>query len=285
VHIGPSIRRKQVKFLFSFLFKKVFPRCRKPDFIVENIMKVFDTECNGYVSFRELLMAFSMSMKGTPREKLHWAFRLYDKDGDEVIDEDEMEDVFVRLCKIADNMEAAEAAVKNKTPMQKTPVVAAERPPTTDEKEKKMSAGDKKVKVKKNLSVGVQVQVQPMSNKLSGRHQMSKSLAGPKKVTKADKAAKEKAKAEAEAAASAAAAEAAALEAAEEERKANGDDDDEEEPFDPKQSAREIFKSLDVNRDGHLTEDEFVEGCLSDPLFLMMLETFSCDFMWGDGFR
>ncbi len=78
-------------------------------------------------------MAFSMSMEGTPREKLHWAFRLYDKDGDEIIgvndklsvvnvdnvtdcqffsECDEMEDVFERLCKIANNMEAAQIAIE-----------------------------------------------------------------------------------------------------------------------------------------------------------------------------
>jgi hypothetical protein len=40
---------------------------------------VFDPEETGIVSFRELLILFSMSMEGTPREKLHWAFRLYDQ--------------------------------------------------------------------------------------------------------------------------------------------------------------------------------------------------------------
>ena len=37
-----------------------------------------------------------MSMRGTPREKLHWAFRLYDADESETIEEEELEDVFIR---------------------------------------------------------------------------------------------------------------------------------------------------------------------------------------------
>ena len=69
--------------------------------MVENVEKVFDTEGKGHISIRELLIAFSMSMKGGPREKLHWAFRLYDKDGNDSIEEDELEDVFVRLFKVA----------------------------------------------------------------------------------------------------------------------------------------------------------------------------------------
>ncbi len=58
---------------------QVFPRCNNPEGIVDNILMVFDPENSGIVSFRELLILFSMSMDGTPREKLHWAFRLYDQ--------------------------------------------------------------------------------------------------------------------------------------------------------------------------------------------------------------
>ncbi len=58
---------------------QVFPRCNNPEGIVDNILMVFDPEDSGIVSFRELLILFSMSMDGTPRDKLHWAFRLYDQ--------------------------------------------------------------------------------------------------------------------------------------------------------------------------------------------------------------
>jgi len=51
--------------------------------------------------------------------------------------------------------------------------------------------------------------------------------------------------------------------------------------MDPKARAIELFESLDVDADGVLTEDEFVEGCLTDPNFLAVLQTFNCDFIWG----
>ena len=45
--------------------------------------------------------------------------------------------------------------------------------------------------------------------------------------------------------------------------------------------ALAFFVEMDTNEDGEITEEEFVEGCLSDPMFVQMLTTFSCDFMWG----
>ena len=42
---------------------------------------------------------------------------------------------------------------------------------------------------------------------------------------------------------------------------------------------------LDVNGDGTVTEDEFVDGCLSDDNFLYMLENFTCDFLWANAFN
>ena len=53
-----------------------------------------------------------MSMKGEPKQKLHWAYKLYDKDGDGAVELEEMEDVFGRLCQISQNIEAAEKAAK-----------------------------------------------------------------------------------------------------------------------------------------------------------------------------
>ena len=78
-------------------------------------------------------------------------------------------------------------------------------------------------------------------------------------------------------------AELAAAAAAAEQEKLNNVDD--EEKIDPVARAEEIFKDLDVNGDGSVDEDEFVTGCLSDENFLFMLEHFTCDFLWGDGFH
>ena len=50
----------------------------------------------------------NISILGTPENKLHWAYRLYDADGNGEVEIDEMEEVFVRLCKISSSIEAAE---------------------------------------------------------------------------------------------------------------------------------------------------------------------------------
>ena len=50
---------------------------------------------------------------------------------------------------------------------------------------------------------------------------------------------------------------------------------------DPIERALDIFHSLDIDSDGVVTEEEFVEGCLSDSNFLAVLQTFNCDFIWN----
>lgn len=47
------------------LMKVIFPRGQVPDLFIENIFRVFDPRYNGAIRFTDLLIAFSMSMKGT----------------------------------------------------------------------------------------------------------------------------------------------------------------------------------------------------------------------------
>lgn len=252
---------------------QVFPRIKKPDVIVDNIFRLFDTEGKGMVAFRELLMTFTMSMEGSPRDKLHWIFRLYDKDGNEEIDEDEMSDIFVRLYKVAIGAEAA----ANPQPEPEPPEII-EKPPTPPPKE------EKKPKKKKKPSAREDIQVKTMSSKLSSRNTLKPKTVRKKRNSKTEQELAEEAAAAAKAKEEAEAAERAAAEKAAAEEKKDSDEDDEEKepPFDPVKRALEIFYDLDVNKDGVVTEEEFVEGCLTDPNFLFMLENFSCDFIWGD---
>ena len=91
---------------------------------ISNLFQVFDPDNSGSVVPTELLVAFSMSMKGSVEDKLRyqwphlfpikmitnnvlrWTFKLYDKDGSGEIDPDEMEDIFRKLCKIAAGIES-----------------------------------------------------------------------------------------------------------------------------------------------------------------------------------
>ena len=46
----------------------------------DHIFKKLDINQDGQVSFKELMLNFSIIMKGTNIEKLHWAFDVYDLD-------------------------------------------------------------------------------------------------------------------------------------------------------------------------------------------------------------
>ena len=101
--------------------------------VIANLFKVFDPENTGSVVPTELLVAFSMSMKGSVMDKLRWCspvplysmlallhhkrrwtFKLYDRDGSGEIDPEEMEDIFKKLCKIAAGIEADQNKIKAK---------------------------------------------------------------------------------------------------------------------------------------------------------------------------
>ena len=198
-------------------------------------------------------MTFVMAMKATPEGKLHWLFRLYDIDQNQQIDEDEMTEVFERLYKVALGAENAGGPPKPPTP-----------PPPGVKKYKK--------KGKRNSSATDDIEIKCLSSKCN---RSSRKYPGLKRRPTIDeqKAAEQEALQKQKEAAISAAQEA--------EKKKNADNDDK---FDPVARAAEIFKDLDINGDGGVSEDEFVDGCLSDPNFLFMLEHFSCDFLWGDGF-
>lgn len=54
------------------------------------MFRTFDADKNGFIDFKEFLLAIDVTSRGTPEEKLTWAFKMYDVDDNGVVDLDEM---------------------------------------------------------------------------------------------------------------------------------------------------------------------------------------------------
>ncbi|KAF4516399.1 hypothetical protein B566_EDAN008522 [Ephemera danica] len=57
------------------------------------VFKAFDVNCNGAISFRDLLVTLSTLLRGSIYEKLRWTFKLYDINGDGCITRSELADI------------------------------------------------------------------------------------------------------------------------------------------------------------------------------------------------
>ena len=69
------------------------------DEFAEHVFRCYDTDGNGKVDFREFVCGLSLSIRGTQRQKLNFAFKVADVDGDGFITRDEMITVVkVHMC-------------------------------------------------------------------------------------------------------------------------------------------------------------------------------------------
>jgi len=74
---------------FLKIYSQFFPSGNAGDFC-EQIFRTFDTDKNGFIDFKEFLLAIDVTSSGSPEEKLNWAFSMYDVDGNGWIDLYEM---------------------------------------------------------------------------------------------------------------------------------------------------------------------------------------------------
>ena len=61
---------------FVNMFQMFFPSGNAEQFC-DHVFRTFDTDKNGYIDFKEFLLAIDVTSAGTAEEKLKWAFRLY----------------------------------------------------------------------------------------------------------------------------------------------------------------------------------------------------------------
>ena len=59
---------------FMHIYSKCFPTGNANEFC-DHVFRTFDTDHNGYIDFKEFLLAIDVTSGGCPEEKLNWAFR------------------------------------------------------------------------------------------------------------------------------------------------------------------------------------------------------------------
>ncbi|KAM9480690.1 guanylyl cyclase inhibitory protein [Clarias gariepinus] len=67
----------------------------------EQIFRTIDNNGDGFIDFREYVLAISMLLEGSSVEKLRWSFKLYDKDKDGAITRSEMLDIMQAVYKMS----------------------------------------------------------------------------------------------------------------------------------------------------------------------------------------
>merc|ERR1712179_271940 len=75
--------------MFIKIYSKCFPGGNAGEFC-DHVFRTFDSDKNGFIDFKEFLMAIDVTSSGSPEEKLNWAFSMYDVDGNGWIDLMEM---------------------------------------------------------------------------------------------------------------------------------------------------------------------------------------------------
>merc|ERR1712215_404960 len=74
---------------FMKIYSKCFPTGNAGEFC-DHVFRTFDVDKNGFIDFKEFLLAIDVTSSGSPEEKLNWAFSMYDVDGNGWIDLPEM---------------------------------------------------------------------------------------------------------------------------------------------------------------------------------------------------
>ena len=78
---------------FIQVFGKIYQSSEKAEQLAKHIFRSFDADHDGRISFKELMCTMSVTSRGTAREKLEWAFKVYDVNDDGQITIDEIREI------------------------------------------------------------------------------------------------------------------------------------------------------------------------------------------------
>ncbi|XP_046688472.1 Kv channel-interacting protein 1 [Homalodisca vitripennis] len=81
---------------FKDIYAKFFPHGNATMY-AHFVFKAFDVNCNGAISFRDLLVTLSTLLRGSIYEKLRWTFKLYDINGDGCITRSELGEIVLAI--------------------------------------------------------------------------------------------------------------------------------------------------------------------------------------------
>merc|ERR1711990_103524 len=84
-------------------FMKIYSKCflaGSAGEFCDHVFRTFDSDKNGFVDFKEFLLAIDVTSSGSPEEKLNWAFSMYDVDGNGWIDLGEMTKIVKSIYKM-----------------------------------------------------------------------------------------------------------------------------------------------------------------------------------------
>jgi len=85
---------------FMKIYSKCFTGGSAQDFC-DHVFRTFDSDKNGFIDFKEFLLAIDVTSSGTPEQKLNWAFRMYDVDENGMIDLNEMTKLVRSIFKVS----------------------------------------------------------------------------------------------------------------------------------------------------------------------------------------
>ncbi|KAF7286212.1 hypothetical protein GWI33_006900 [Rhynchophorus ferrugineus] len=81
---------------FKEIYSKFFPH-GNATLYAHYVFKAFDVNCNGAISFRDLLITLSTLLRGSVYERLRWTFKLYDINGDGCISRGELSEIVIAV--------------------------------------------------------------------------------------------------------------------------------------------------------------------------------------------